>query len=175
MKDLEESSMPMKETIVHLFLIGIQRAKSRVNARRVQAGISKQGVKKQMLVSCTMGRDQSAARLLRGTLVLLVFLLNFVSVPSSPGAEPPNLAETRRLAEQGDAEAQSKLAEMYYTANGVPKDLAQAVEWLRKAAEQGHAQSQLNLGAMYEKGIGVPKDAAQAMEWWRKAAGQGNA
>ena len=93
----------MKETIVHLFLIGFQRAKSRFNAPRVQAGERVPVVKKQMLVSCTMKRDQSGARLLRGTLVLLVFLSNFVSVPSSPGAEPPNLAETRRLAEQGDS------------------------------------------------------------------------
>jgi hypothetical protein len=91
--DLEESFTPMKETIVHLFLIGFQRAKSRVNATRVQAGISVPVVKKQMLAPCTMGRDQSGARLLRGTLVLLVFLSNFVSAPSASGAEPPNLLE----------------------------------------------------------------------------------
>ncbi len=168
MQDLEESFMPMKETIVHLFLIGFHRAKSRFNAPRVQAGERVPVVKKQMLVSCTMKRDQSGARLLRGTLVLLVFLSNFVSVPSASGAEPPNLAETRRLAEQGDAKAQFNLAGIYYTANGVPKDLAQAVEWLRKAAEQGNA-------AQYNLSLRVPQDAAQAVEWVRKAAEQGDA
>ena len=121
-----------------------------------------------------MKRDQSGARLLRGTLVLLVFLSNFVSVPSASGAEPPNLAETRRLAEQGDAKAQFNLAGIYYTANGVPKDLAQAVEWLRKAAEQGNA-AQHNLGLMYRKGVGVPIDYILAYVWTYLSAAQGSA
>ena len=165
----------MKQMIVYPFLKGMQRAKSRFNAPRVQAGLSEQWVKKQMLVPCTMGRDQSGARLLRGTLVLLVFLSNFVSVSSSLGAEPPNLAETRSLAEQGDAEAQFNLGSIYKKGKGVPKDLVQSVEWWRKAAEQGLAVAQSNLGNAYATGEGIPKDTVKAVEWWSKAAEQGSA
>ena len=154
----------MKETIVHLFLIGIQRAKSRVNAPCVQAGERVPVVKKQMLVCCTMKRDQSGARLLRGTLVLLVFLSNFVSVPSASGAEPPNLAETRRLAEQGDAKAQFNLGGMYADGEGV---------WLRKAAEQGDGQAQRILGYRYYNGDGVPIDYILAYVWTYLSAAQG--
>ena len=161
--------------IVYPFLKGMQRAKSRFNAPRVQAGLSEQWVKKQMLVPCTMGRDQSGARLLRGTLVLLVFLSNFVSVSSSLGAEPPNLAETRSLAEQGDAEAQFNLGSIYKKGNGVPKESEKAMEWYLKAAEQGYAEAQSNLGVLYANGEGVPKDAVKAVDWWRKAAEQGYA
>jgi hypothetical protein len=63
---------------------------------------------------------------------------------------------------------------MYYRGEGVPKDVAKAVEWWQKAAAQGDANAQYNLGVMYNKGEGVPKDAARAIEWYRKAAEQGN-
>ena len=86
---------------------------------------------------------------------------------------PPNLAETRRLVEQGDAEAQCSLGIMYHEGNGVPQDAARAVEWYRKAAEQGDAKAQFNLGGMYFRGEGVVQDAARAVEWYRKAAEQG--
>ena len=111
------------------------------------------------------------------------------------------LVELRRLAEQGDAEAQSSLAVMYDTGEGVPEDDAEAVKWFRMAAEQGATQS--NLGVMYAARRArrcrsrqvVPhgsrvtplrnptwvscttpaKDDAEAVKWFRMAAEQGNA
>ena len=64
---------------------------------------------------------------------------------------------------------------MYAEGQGVAKDDAQAVIWLRKSAEQGDAEAQTMLGAMYGAGLGVIKDEAQAVTWFRKAAEQGNA
>ena len=49
---------------------------------------------------------------------------------------------SRPLAEQGDAEAQYMLADMYDEGHGVPQDDAEAIKWYLKAAEQGHADAQ---------------------------------
>ncbi len=43
------------------------------------------------------------------------------------------------LAEQGNADAQSILGEMYDDGQGFAQDYAEAVKWYRKAAEQGQA------------------------------------
>tara|TARA_Y100000310_G_scaffold332464_1_gene408099 strand:- start:332 stop:877 length:546 start_codon:yes stop_codon:yes gene_type:complete len=78
------------------------------------------------------------------------------------------LREFRPLAEQGHAEAQHVLAEMYAGGDGVAQDSVQMVEWYRKAAEQGVAWAQNNIGNMYDKGQGVAQDDAQAAEWFLK-------
>ena len=48
------------------------------------------------------------------------------------------LSKTLKAAEQGFAEAQFFLGNMYYEGQGVPKDDKQAVYWLKKSAEQGN-------------------------------------
>src|ERR1022692_1369702 len=94
-----------------------------------------------------------------------------------PKDEAQAVSWFRKAAEQGNADAQERLGEMYsYGQGGLAKDEAQAVSWYRKAAEQGNEYAQSNLGAMYVGGIGgLPVDHAQAVSWWRKAAAQGNA
>jgi len=59
--------------------------------------------------------------------------------------------------------------------NGVPKDEAEGVKWLRKSAEQGNADGEFWFGAAYDSGNGVAKDRAEALRWYRKAGDQGNA
>src|SRR5258708_1844888 len=49
---------------------------------------------------------------------------------------------TRPLAERGDAQAQASLGAMYEAGQGVPKDYAAAVFWMRRPAEQGHPHGQ---------------------------------
>ena len=80
-----------------------------------------------------------------------------------------------KSAEQGDAEAQYKLADMYREGEGVPQDYKQAASWYLKAAEQGIAIAQFQVGGMYLRGEGRPQDPEQAMSWFRKAAELGNA
>ena len=85
-----------------------------------------------------------------------------------------DLAETRVLAEQGDAWYQTELALMYHQGKGLPKDYNEAARWYRLAAEQEYSKAQANLGVMYGEGQGVPQDFTVAASWFRKAAEQGN-
>ncbi len=68
------------------------------------------------------------------------------------------LTEFRPLAQQGDADAQFYLGQMYSKGRGVPQDDAEAVAWYRRAAEHGDAEAQFYLGQMYSKGRGVPQE-----------------
>jgi TPR repeat protein len=55
------------------------------------------------------------------------------------------LREWRALAEQGHAEAQRKLGDMYHDAKGVPADDAQALRWYRLAAGQGDLKARFKI------------------------------
>ena len=111
-------------------------------------------------------------------LTLIALLLAGVA-----GCDPtpdPEFEATLKAAEQGDADAQFYLGEIYESgihANGedVPQNYAEAMKWWLKAAEQGNAEAKFKLGLMYYDGDGVPQDYAEAMKWYRKAAEQGDA
>ncbi len=79
----------------------------------------------------------------------------------------------KKLAEQGNADAQTWLGMMYSKGKGIPEDDQEAVVWYRQAAEQGDAEAQYNLGLMYTEGAGVSVNDRQAAAWYRKAANQG--
>jgi hypothetical protein len=81
----------------------------------------------------------------------------------------------QKAADQGYGGAQNNLGSMYYKAQGVPQNYAEAVKWYRKAADQGNAVARYNLGAMYANGKGVPLDNKEAAKWFHLAADQGNA
>ena len=83
------------------------------------------------------------------------------------------LREFRPLAEQGIAEAQYNLGNMYRKGEGVPQDDKTAVKWYTLAAEQGYADAQNNLGVMYANGEGVIKDNVYAHMWGNIAASNG--
>lgn len=52
-------------------------------------------------------------------------------------ADPAKAAAAcQRLAEQGDARAQSVLGVLYAYGEGVPQDLAEAAKWYREAADR---------------------------------------
>ena len=80
----------------------------------------------------------------RTTLAVSMLALTLIA----PWALGQDLTETRRLAEQGDADAQYNLGYRYVTGIGVPQDRAEAVRWLRLAADQGHTQAEDFLGRM---------------------------
>ena len=85
------------------------------------------------------------------------------------------LGEWRPLAEQGDAQAQFTLGEMYGMGHGVAQDYGETVRWFRLAAEQGYTPARFFLGTMYELGQGVAKDYQEAVQWYRLTADQGYA
>ncbi len=92
-------------------------------------------------------------------------LLPIVLVLFASSAFGESIADLRKKAAAGDAEAQTKLGVRYANGRGVRKNYKEAVKWYRKAAEQGNAEAQNNLGLMYRKGRGVPKDYVAAYAW----------
>ncbi|MBZ5614798.1 MAG: GAF domain-containing protein [Acidobacteriia bacterium] len=88
--------------------------------------------------------------------------------------QPKSLADLRKLAAQGDADAQWQMGVRFHNGEGVPHDDAQAIQWFRRAAEQGHVTAQATLGAYYWAGRGVPQDLSQAYFWSALALAQGD-
>lgn len=74
-------------------------------------------------------------------------------------------------AENGDANAQTHVGEIYEKGIANTPDYQSAAQWYRRAAEQGFSRAQINLGYLYEKGLGVEKDILTALNWYRKASG----
>jgi TPR repeat protein len=82
-----------------------------------------------------------------------------------------DFSENERLANQGDAAAQFKLA-LWYAKDD---DYTKSVEWYKKAADNGSAGAQFNLALMYEYEVGVNQNYAEARKWYEKAANKGHA
>lgn len=83
--------------------------------------------------------------------------------------------QCKAAAEQGDANAQCLLGEMYERGQGVLQDYMRAAELYKLAAEQSNAKAQYNLGNMYRLGNGVNRDYNRAAEFYKLAADQGYA
>ena len=79
---------------------------------------------------------------------------------------PENHAEAVKwfqlAADQGHAEGQRWLGEMYY----VSQNYADALIWFQRAADQENEYAQAMLGDMYSKGEGVPQDYVRAYMWY---------
>jgi TPR repeat protein len=67
-------------------------------------------------------------------------------------AEEFDIVAAISAAEQGDAQAQTRLGLWYFDGQGGQPDYAQAAEWFSKAAEQGNAVAQCQLGNLYVTG-----------------------
>jgi TPR repeat protein len=89
-------------------------------------------------------------------------------------AQARSLPELRKLAAQGDADAQWQLGVRYHNGEDVPRDDVQAMQWFLRAAEQGHVTAQATLGAYYWAGRGVPQDLSKAYFWSALALAQGD-
>jgi TPR repeat protein len=76
-----------------------------------------------------------------------------------------------KAADQGNADAQFKLATLFHEgAPGLKKNPDRAAKLYEAAAKQGHVEAQNWLGYCYQHGLGVAQDDAKAVEWYRKAA-----
>lgn len=78
------------------------------------------------------------------------------------------------LANEGDAEAQYRVAMCYLHAQGTGLSEYNAAEWLKLAARKDHIQAQLQLAVCHEKGLGTWDDPASAFNCYKKAAQAGN-
>jgi GAF domain-containing protein len=89
-------------------------------------------------------------------------------------AQPQSLADLRKLADQGDADAQWQMGIRYHNGEDVPRDDVQAMQWFLRAAEQGHVTAQATLGAYYWAGRGVSEDLSKAYFWSAIALAEGD-
>ena len=74
-------------------------------------------------------------------------------------------------AEEGDAEAQTYVGEIYEKGLGTRADYELAAVWYRRAVAQGDSRASINLGYLYEAGLGVERDLTEAMNLYRRASG----
>ena len=79
--------------------------------------------------------------------------------------------ELTPLAEQGNAEAQVLLGNMYLMGRGVLKDQDQAMKLFRASADQGNADAQFFLGSIY---LLPHTNVAEGLKWLQLSADQGN-
>jgi len=80
-------------------------------------------------------------------------------------AQPMSFPELRKLADQGDAEAEFQMGVRCHNGEDVPQSDGQAMQWFLRAADQGHVDAQSHLGAYYWAGRGVPEDLSKAYMW----------
>lgn len=83
--------------------------------------------------------------------------------------QPISSTDWRKLADQGDANAQVWLAHALIRG----KKADEAIGWTRRAAEKNHPEGQTLLGMTYFSGQGIDKNAREAVKWLRLAAEQG--
>lgn len=77
------------------------------------------------------------------------------------------------LAEDGNPDAQYRMAIMAQNGLGMVANEAQAFRYMQAAAEAGLGLAQHGLGFMYMQGECVEQDAEKAIEWFGRAAEQG--
>ncbi|HYN78796.1 MAG TPA: tetratricopeptide repeat protein [Lamprocystis sp. (in: g-proteobacteria)] len=77
------------------------------------------------------------------------------------------------LAEQGDPQAQYRVAIMAQNGLGMQENPPLAYRYMQAAAAAGLGFAQHGLGFMYLEGECAPQDPVQAAIWFRKAADQG--
>ena len=77
------------------------------------------------------------------------------------------------LAEDGNPQAQYRLAVQYQAGLGVVHNPQLAYHWMREAAEQDHDLALHGLGIMYLYGECTQKNAQQAALWLQRAADLG--
>jgi|26BtaG_2_1085354.scaffolds.fasta_scaffold12405_2 hypothetical protein len=101
------------------------------------------------------------------TIILSLALLMLSITP----AISMSLIETKKLAEQGDIDAQLDLGSMYEKGIGVEQDYTKAFSLYQEIS--GVPQAQYRLGSMYEKGVGVEQNSLKAIYWYQEAAESG--
>lgn len=83
-----------------------------------------------------------------------------------------NLALPR--AEQGDAAAQTLIAELYDQGKGVGRDTKKAAQWYEVAAKSGNREAQFSYAMKLLQGVDVARDKDAAIELMREAADAGH-
>jgi putative methionine-R-sulfoxide reductase with GAF domain len=76
-----------------------------------------------------------------------------------------DIKDLRKLAAEGNADAEYALGKRYATGNGVRQDYREAMRWFLPAAELGNVRAQGKVATCFWAGKGVPKDYGKAYFW----------
>lgn len=90
------------------------------------------------------------------------------------GAIGDQVKRLRKLAREGDAEAQVALGDLHMEGKGVRHNYSLAMGWYKRAADSGDAEAQFKLAGMYRDGRGVPVYPERHRELLVSAAEQGH-
>ena len=97
------------------------------------------------------------------------------SLRAQPGEDDAShFRRMLKMAERGDAEAQTVVAESYFHGRGVQEDKVAAVKWYGLAAEAGVANAQASLGLCLLRGWGCEENDEAAVTWFSCAAAEGH-
>jgi hypothetical protein len=110
------------------------------------------------------------------TSIALVCFRQPATAPIPSAAPPPaiDVAGLKAKAEQGDAQAQTRLGKAFAQGEGVPQDYKQAARWYGQAASNGNTEAETTFGELCQAGQGVPRDLTNAVRWFTKAAQEGS-
>lgn len=131
-------------------------------------------IAEQWLEAAARGGHVDAARqldVLRGGVEVDDYLA--IRLIESEGRTEEAADAYRRLSEQGDLRARTRLAWMYETGRGVPRDLSKAAQLFESAAALGDAEAQFALSVMLRTGAGRPRDDVAARAWLLDSARAG--
>ena len=84
------------------------------------------------------------------------------------------LKQCKRLAKQGNVDAQYRLGDHYYIKYIMKNRNPKAVKWFTIAANNGHAEAQFQLGEWYRIGMFVLINKDKSTYYYKKAAAQGH-
>jgi len=90
------------------------------------------------------------------------------------GQQPKAREYFERAALRQYSRAEYMLGTIYFSGEGVEKNVATALGWFRLAAAHGNAGAMYAVGNCYQFGWAVPADSRQALDWKRRAAELGN-
>ena len=108
-------------------------------------------------------------------LVMVALLSASVAALANACAAERTGAELAVAAEAGEMDAQYLFARACLRGEGVPKDPAKALAWMKRAAAQGHAEALGGMGYFYAAGVAVEKNEEEAVRWFRQGAAKGSA
>lgn len=95
----------------------------------------------------------------------VMYLNGLVDAPGPDAAA----ALIRSAAKQNYRQAQTELARMYRTGDGVEQDDAEMLKWYTRAAENGDVGAQLLVADSYAYGHGVDPNLVEAYKWYEIA------
>lgn len=80
-----------------------------------------------------------------------------------------------KLQDEGFADIESLLGDMYFEGKGVEMNHYKSADWYKKAAERGHPDAQYNLASFYLGGKYIQSSYDTIIYWLTKSAEQGHA